>query len=285
MKKRTTRKTKSNATQEIIRVCIDRPSPILDLHKRMYHSIKHNPDNNPSEKGTADHELVKKFVENPNQHFNSQNVLDITRLALVTKSMWQKGTTITISFLDGSSIQKAKVKKYARYWISKAGTNIKFNFISGKTGTVRISFIADPGSWSVIGTECLTVPVTSPTMNFGWLRNDTADSEYERVVVHEFGHSLGCIHEHQNPAGGIHWNKPVVYKYYEGPPNNWSKTDVDRNLFQKYSANQTQFTQLDPNSIMMYPVPAQFTTDGFTVGMNMQLSPTDISFIRKEYPK
>jgi hypothetical protein len=39
-------------------------------------------------------------------------------------------------------------------------------------------------------------------------------------VIHEFGHALGLIHEHQNPSGGIQWNKPVVCRYYEGPPNN-----------------------------------------------------------------
>ena len=55
-------------------------------------------------------------------------------------------------------------------------------------------------------------------------------TEYERVVVHEFGHALGAIHEHQNPKGGIEWNLPAVYKYFAGPPNFWSKEDVDVNV-------------------------------------------------------
>src|SRR5471030_922448 len=104
-------------------------------------------------------------------------------------------------------------------------------------------------------------------MNFGWLEDNTPDEEWRRVVVHEFGHALGCIHEHSNPVGNIQWNKPVVYQYYEGAPNNWTKEQVDSNLFAKYSANITQFTALDPNSIMMYPIPAQFTLDGFSVGL------------------
>src|SRR5713226_8875810 len=57
-------------------------------------------------------------------------------------------------------------------------------------GEVRISFQADPGSWSAVGTDCLITdyfPQYQPTMNFGWLRDDTADEEYERVAVHEFG--------------------------------------------------------------------------------------------------
>ena len=121
-------------------------------------------------------------------------------------------------------------------------------------------------------------------MNFGWLRNDTADAEWERVVVHEFGHALGCIHEHQNPAGGINWNKPAVYKYYQGPPNNWSKAEVDSNLFQQYAASKTQFTKVDRNSIMMYPIPKEFLLSGDPVGWNLHLSPTDESFIKTTYP-
>ena len=68
-------------------------------------------------------------------------------------------------------------------------------------------------------------------MNFGWLRPGTPLEEYMRVVLHEFGHALGLIHERQNPSGGIQWNKPVVYRYYQGPPNFWVPQQVDINLF------------------------------------------------------
>jgi len=48
--------------------------------------------------------------------------------------------------------------------------------------------------------------------------------------------------------------------------------------------NQTNFTALDKNSIMMYPIPAKWTTNGFTVGLNNNLSETDKAFIRQQYP-
>jgi hypothetical protein len=43
---------------------------------------------------------------------------------------------------------------------------------------IRISFSADEGSWSYIGTDCLGIEKTEPTMNFGWLKDDTDADEY-----------------------------------------------------------------------------------------------------------
>jgi hypothetical protein len=57
-------------------------------------------------------------------------------------------------------------------------------------------------------------------------------------VLHEFGHALGLIHEHQNPVGGIQWNKPAVYADLGGPPNFWGKATVDNNMFATYAKDQ-----------------------------------------------
>ena len=50
---------------------------------------------------------------------------------------------------------------------------------------VRISFVADPGSWSALGKDCLITsyfPKNEPTMNYGWLEDNTDDQEYERAL-------------------------------------------------------------------------------------------------------
>ena len=290
MKATSAKKTASKKTgskQNTLHVCVDRPISTLNLHRQMYEAIQSNPANNPAKSGTADHEIVKSFINNPHQQFSAEHHAVLSRMAILTDNKWKKGQTITVAFLDGSALQKKKTKKYARYWTmkNKASANIKLKFVSGKNALIRISFIADSGSWSTVGTDCNVVPTNEPTMNFGWLRNDTDDEEWERVVVHEFGHAVGCIHEHQNPANGIKWNKPAVYKYFEGPPNNWSKAEVDSNLFKKYSKDITQFTAVDTTSIMMYFFPPEFTTDGVGTPENKHLSPTDIDFIRNQYPK
>jgi len=37
-------------------------------------------------------------------------------------------------------------------------------------------------------------------MNLGWPNDNSEDSEISLVVLYEFGHALGCHHEHQSQA-------------------------------------------------------------------------------------
>jgi hypothetical protein len=208
------------------------------------------------------------------------------RVALVKAAKWKKGSTINISFMDGDPEVIEKVKKVAANWTAPMMANLTLKFLPPsrmKVGDIRISFKYS-GSWSTIGTTCKQVPKNQPTMNFGWLTKSTTDEEIRRVVLHEFGHALGLIHEHQNPAGGINWNKPQVYDDLSKPPNNWDKATIDHNMFETYKKDETNFTALDPKSIMMYPIPAKWTLDGFSVGLNSDLSQVDKRFIREQYP-
>ena len=163
--------------------------------------------------------------------------------------------------------------------------NLKLIFVEDGDAELRIAFEPD-GSWSYIGRDALEIPQNEPTMNYGWLTPESSEDEYSRVVLHEFGHAFGAIHEHQNPSAGIPWNKEAVYRYYMGPPNNWPRDQIDNNLFRRYSKNITNFTNFDSNSIMLYPIPAEFTTNGVAIGgRNSQLSELDIQFMKQQYPK
>jgi len=48
--------------------------------------------------------------------------------------------------------------------------------------------------------------------------------------------------------------------------------------------DQTNYDVFDPESIMLYPIPAHWTKNGFSSGLNTDLSPKDRKFIRQEYP-
>lgn len=205
-----------------------------------------------------------------------------TKAALVKDSKWPAGSVISISFMDGTDAQKALVKKFAVGWIDRLA-NLQFSWEQPPNTDIRISFQFN-GSWSVIGTTARNVPKDQPTMNFGWLTPGVSDDEARRVILHEFGHALGLIHEHQNPISAIKWNKPAVIADLSGPPNNWDAQTIEHNMFESYPSNEIAGTTLDWHSIMMYPIPASWTLDGESAALNADLSPEDRTFIKKQYP-
>jgi hypothetical protein len=206
------------------------------------------------------------------------------RAALLEGAKWPKSGTISIRFLSGTPELQAKVRAVAEEWLTYA--NLKFLWVNKAPSDVRIAFLAGQGSWSYLGTVCRQRPEPEPTMNYGWLTPASTPEEVRRVVLHEFGHLLGLIHEHQNPkGGGIKWNEAAVTKDLSGPPNNWSIDTIRNNMFKKYAESEVSATKPDATSIMMYPIPKAWTLDDTQAGLNSKLSDTDTDFIRKAYPK
>ncbi|KAI0550689.1 hypothetical protein F4679DRAFT_200975 [Xylaria curta] len=205
---------------------------------------------------------------------------DRLHLGIVKSKTWPIGHTLKIKLMGGSDRIRQKVEEYAREWTKYA--NIRMAFVDNVADAeIRVTF-KKGGSWSMAGRDCLAQK-TGPTMNFGWFDDSTPDYELARTVYHEFGHALGCVHEHQNPINGIRWDEPKVYEYY-AQSMGWNPDMVDRNILIKYSRDATQFTSFDRNSIMLYYFPKELTLNGYFVHLNYILSPTDIDFISRVYP-
>ncbi|MES2776961.1 MAG: M12 family metallopeptidase [Bacteroidota bacterium] len=192
---------------------------------------------------------------------------------------WTTGKILKVKFLNGSDFLQSKVRQYARVWETYG--NISFQFVTQGYAEIRITFNRG-GSWSKVGTQSVSIGQGEPSMNFGWFDYNTSDVEFQRTIQHEFGHSLGLLHEHASPLSQIHWNVPKVYAFYM-QTQGWTKEMVDFNVFNRYSVSQTNNTY-DPRSIMHYPIPAAFTTDGFSVGWNSVLSDLDKKLIAEIYP-
>ncbi|KAJ8109810.1 hypothetical protein ONZ43_g6032 [Nemania bipapillata] len=206
------------------------------------------------------------------------------RMGLFVRKMWKPGRTLRVRFLSGgSALVRSKVKQYAAVWSEYA--NINFQFVDSGDADIRITF-ASGGSWSYIGTDCkdtTLVPAGQATMNFGWFHDKSQESDFSGTIMHEFGHAIGCVHEHSQPNADIQWNKPVVLAAYAR--QGWTAEMVESNIFFQYNRFDVTATNFDSLSIMEYPIPKGFTTDGFVVGYNDRLSSDDIAFARRMYPK
>jgi hypothetical protein len=169
------------------------------------------------------------------------------------------------------------VKKVVNERIAQI-VNLKFVFVDNPSdAVVRISFDPLQGAWSLIGTDCLLEKdTTKATMNLGWF--DVA------TTMHEFGHTLGLIHEHQNPLGkAIAWDDEKVYEW-ANKTQGWDKETTYTNIIKKYEKDQINGTEFDPKSIMLYFFPASLTTNHQGTEVNLRLSKYDAQYINSVYP-
>lgn len=194
---------------------------------------------------------------------------------------WAAGSTVTIRFLGGTQRLQNRVMRYAREWTQYA--NVNFQVVSFGQADIRVGFEQNGASWSMVGNSSARANQNSPSMNFGWLTDQTPDYEVKRTVLHEFGHALGLLHEHQNPAGGIPWNEPAVYDHY-WRTHGWDQRTTYHNVMAKVDHNTTQFSAYDQASIMHYPIDSRLTSGQYSVGMNNELSAMDRAYIAGMYP-
>jgi hypothetical protein len=192
------------------------------------------------------------------------------RAVLEFRKMWINGTKLSVRFMEGNANQHAIVKEQAEWWTKHA--NLDFEFNNAPDADVRITFDPRDGAWSYVGTDCKNIPQNEPTMNLGFLDGGTA--------AHEFGHAIGLGHEHQNPDGGIQWNRQAVIDDLTGPPNSWTIPQIEHNVLEKYTHDQINGTEFDPDSIMLYAFPASWTVGGEGTDANEVLSDLDKDFIK-----
>lgn len=202
------------------------------------------------------------------------------RLAAADDVLWSTGQTVRVQLYEGNNRQRDMVVEFASEWMEHGNIKLEFTVISG---IIRVGFRAGQGSWSYVGRSALVVDNRTPTMNFGWLTDDCSEEEARRVILHEFGHALGMIHEHQSPAASIPWDEDKLYEFYAGPPNFWSREVIYENIVKKYHNGITN-SIFDPESIMLYPIVNELTVGDYEVGWNRELSHQDKEFFGNVYP-
>jgi hypothetical protein len=165
---------------------------------------------------------------------------------------------------------------------------------------IRIEFNPNGGSMSSLGIDCLEKPKNKRTINYSWF--DVGN------VIHEFGHALGLIHEHQSPLeGGIKkddWDQPQLINYkrkdllqmgidpYDPADGKLKDKYFITNIYSNYTIPEVFAAGFgfDKYSIMLYAFPnyvfkegCQFHKTG--IRKNMIPSITDYIVLNKMYPQ
>lgn len=258
------------------------------------------------EKPLPEEEHVMKYLGDKS---NSHDHFAKLRAAFVTQKLWSADSKITISFVaspntikhvDWTPIPVLKgmknnnnsnvvldpieeeiralspieaIKKVVRDRIQPI-VGLKFVFVP-HGGMVRIGFNPYGGTFSLVGTDCIKSK-EHVTMNFAWLDAGT--------IMHEFGHVLGLIHEHQNPNGKtIQWNDAKVYEWAKQTLG-WNTEKTYHNIIERYKNDQLNASKYDPHSIMEYFFPGSLTINNVGTPNNHILSPEDVKYISKVYP-
>lgn len=199
------------------------------------------------------------------------------------RKLWDKGTTLRVRFLAGEPALHQRVLQAARSWLVPG---VRLDIVpaaAGEAAPIRIAFDARAGSWSYIGRDNLAILPSQPTMNLGWARLDTPDDDFNSVVIHEFGHALGLLHEHNHPQARIDWNRPAVMADLGGEPNYWDAATIESNVFARFAASDVITTDFDTASVMIYTIPSHWTTDGRSFMPSPRLSDGDAATIRRLY--
>jgi len=242
--------------------------------------------------------LQKKLAKKRRSQPSSANAR--TQATIAKGYLFKPGRILTIAFKGGDYELHKDIARWAKAWQKHA--NIKFDFghdkdkgcfrswsrrNKNKKADIRISFESTSGNtgyWSAIGNDIDQVvdgeafyPANIPTMNYQDLRSHKK-SKQRAFVLHEFGHAIGFLHEHQSPSGKCNkefrWEdekgykpkftkkdgfirddnglSPGIFRVMENKPYEWSHQQVVDNmqmLKRDYAFARTKF---DPKSIMKY---------------------------------
>ena len=191
--------------------------------------------------------------------------------------LWSPGDNLNICFMNGTTGQKEVLMEVIEEWTDDL--DISFNLTEDINSEIRVAF----GNllFASIGRDALEVPQELPTLQVSDLGRP---SNLKKFARHEFGHVLGCLHEHQSPKFPFSINEEFVISKYTSLPYGWTMSLVKYNFFKKMG-EQIVESEFDPLSIMIYELSSREIIEGRSFSYNEHLSSVDKHFINRFYKK
>ena len=196
---------------------------------------------------------------------------------------WPRGTVLKVHFAQAAPALRERTLHAARQWLVPGVQLDIVETDDPHDAPLRLTFRPRAGNWSYVGRDCLEIRGGQPTMNLGDVSLESSDDDFNSLVIHEFGHALGFVHEHVHPDARIRWRKQAVYEDLGGEPNLWDRATVDANVFESYERSDLVATPFDPVSVMIYPIAASWTTSGKAFTPSARLSDGDAETVALLY--
>lgn len=203
------------------------------------------------------------------------------RIAAMTDKMWgPKPRVLPVAFLDNPTPEcRRLIVAHANLW------DCGITFVeTARPADARVRVARDAtGYWSYLGTDILMLPAGEATLNLQAFTERTPLAEYRRVVIHEFGHTLGFPHEHMRRDVVARIDRARAIAYF-GATQGWSARDVDEQVLTPLDEQALMATPVDVTSIMCYQLPGSITTDGQPIPGGLDLDASDLAFADACYP-
>lgn len=196
--------------------------------------------------------------------------------------LWNK-KIVNVYFWDDDGRIADKVIRIASEWNPYSG--IRFRKTDDRMESdIRVSFRTD-GWWSYIGSYSTQIGKDSITLSLDSVYLYENADRMRNVILHEFGHALGLIHEHQHPGLIIPWKTKELFAYY------WHNYNVDSNwvreqVINKFKSATGIYCIPDVQSIMIYAIPPGVTdNNAYVVDWPQKLSELDKKNIKNIYER
>lgn len=245
-------------------------------------AIAHNPVNAPAVELMAN--TIALTFDGDKARAIMEELSDPWRLAVMTAKYWgAKGVDLSVAFLDGGSTElQNRILSHLNAW-GEYG-NVRFRLAAPGSAQVRISR-GSGGYWSYLGTDILHIPKNQPTMNLEGFSMQTSEQEYQRVVRHEAGHTLGYPHEHARKELVDRLDRAKTIAYFKRTQG-WSEGTVMQQVLTPLSESSIRGTpNADQDSLMTYQLPGAITKDGQPIRGGSNITKADADFTALLYPK